>query len=153
LLVLDVAAGDGDMAREMADWSRRRGFAGSITAIDIIPQILLGDNTFDVAACSLALHHMDRQGAIAMLREMGCMARRGVILNDLVRTWHGYLGTWLLSRLFTRNPLTRYDAPLSVRRAYTLAEMFALAEEAGLKPVASWTFLGYRTATAMRRNP
>ena len=77
------------------------------------------------------------------------VARRGVIVNDLVRGWFGYLGAWLLTRVLSDNPLTRHDGPLSVRRAYTPVEMARLAERAGLGPVVFSGLLGYRvTMTA-----
>jgi hypothetical protein len=110
-----------------------------------------GDLSFDVVMCSLALHHQVPDDALAMLREMRRVARRGVVVNDIVRCWRGYWGAWLLSRTLSRNPLTRHDGPLSVRRAYTRPEMLALAAEAGLGAV---TFdeglLGYRVAMTAR---
>jgi len=36
-----------------------------------------------------------------------------------------------VQRLFTRNRLTRHDAPMSARRAYTKEEAAGLAREAG----------------------
>ena len=95
---------------------------------------------------------MIEHDAIAMLREMGRVARRGVIVNDLVRCWHGYLGGWLFGRLLTCNPLTRHDAPLSFRRAYTRAEMRDLASQAGLQPVTFAGFLGFRTVMLFERS-
>ena len=104
------------------------------------------DRGFDVAICSLALHHLSPDEAVSMLAEMRRVARRGVIVNDLVRNWLGFLGAWVLGHTLTRNPLTRHDAPLSARRAYTRAEMIALARRAGLRPVTFDGFLGYRVA-------
>ncbi|MDP9312974.1 MAG: hypothetical protein M3R24_19165 [Chloroflexota bacterium] len=44
-----------------------------------------------------------------------------------------------MTRLFihalTRNRLTRYDGPLSVQRAYTVAELCRLVAAAGVQPV------------------
>jgi Tfp pilus assembly protein FimT len=48
-----------------------------------------------------------------------------------VRSRLSVLAAWSFSRLFTRNRLTRHDAPLSARRAYTRAEAVALAQRAG----------------------
>jgi hypothetical protein len=78
------------------------------------------------------------------------VARRGIVVNDLVRNWPGYAGAWLFSHALTRNPLTRHDAPLSARRAYTRREMTALFTCAGLSSVASIGFLGYRVALIAR---
>ena len=60
------------------------------------------------------------------------LARRGFVVNDLVRGRAGYATAWLTSRLFTRNRLTRHDAPLSVLRAYTPPELEGLLARAGI---------------------
>ncbi len=106
----------------------------------------LPDGSVDIAMCSLVLHHLRPADAVAMLREMRRVARRGVIVNDLVRNWLGYIGAVLFGQFCTRNPLTRNDGPLSVRRAYTRREMAVLAKRAGLGPVRFRGFLGYRVA-------
>ena len=93
--------------------------------------------------------HAGRPGVIQLRR----VARMGVIVNDLVRSWHGYVGAWLVGHLLTRNPLTRHDGPLSVRRAYTRAEMEQLARDAGLGPVRFAGFLGYRVAMVAGGGP
>ena len=53
-----------------------------------------------------------------LLREMARVARLGVVVNDLDRTRLGWIGAWLIGHLLTGNRYTRYDAPLSVLRAY-----------------------------------
>jgi hypothetical protein len=65
------------------------------------------------------------------------VSRRGIVVNDLARGRMAWLGAWLLSRLATRNRYSRHDAPLSVRRAYTVVEMHALLAVAGLRPIAT----------------
>jgi hypothetical protein len=42
------------------------------------------------------------------------------------------VGTWAL-RVLTRNPLTRHDGLISIRRSYTLRELGTLAEATGLR--------------------
>ena len=64
---------------------------------------------------------------------MGRVARRGIVVNDLLRGRGAWLGAWLLSHLATRNRYTRNDAPLSVRRAYTVGELTSLIAAAGLR--------------------
>ena len=110
------------------------------------------DESFDVAHCSLVLHHLEPADAVALLREMARVARGGVVVNDLVRGRLFVIGAWLLSRVATRNRLSRYDAPLSVRRAYSRAELRAVLDEAGLRPVAEFGgFIGHRVAIAAVR--
>jgi ubiquinone/menaquinone biosynthesis C-methylase UbiE len=113
------------------------------------------DGAFEVAHCSLVVHHLDPAGAVAMLREMARVANVGIIVNDLVRGRLALVGAWLLTRLTTRNRYTRHDAPLSVRRAYSRAELRELLTAAGLD--VTWeghALLGHRWAVAAcRRRP
>jgi ubiquinone/menaquinone biosynthesis C-methylase UbiE len=93
------------------------------------------DRSFDVAHASLVLHHLDPPIAVEMLREMGRVARLGVVINDLDRSRVGWLGAWLIGHVLTANRYTRHDAPLSVRRAYRPQEASAMLYAAGLRPV------------------
>src|SRR6478672_5495672 len=94
------------------------------------------DGAFDVAHCSMVVHHLEPAEAVALLREMARVARLGVVVNDLVRGRLFWAGAWVMSHAATRNRLTRNDAPMSVRRAFSRAELRALVAEAGLQPVA-----------------
>jgi ubiquinone/menaquinone biosynthesis C-methylase UbiE len=160
--MLDVGTGAVDIpVALMAQW-RRRGRRLVVTAVEdrrevldaaiaIRPGLALidglrlevadgrrlpyPDGAFEVAHASLVLHHLEPPDAIALLREMRRVASRGVVVNDLSRGRLAWLGAWLMTRVATRNRLTRNDAPLSVRRAYTTGEARALLAEAGLRPV------------------
>jgi hypothetical protein len=63
---------------------------------------------------------------------MRAAARLGVVVNDLLRTRLGLALVWLATRLLARHRFARHDGPLSVRRAYSPAELKALAAAAGL---------------------
>lgn len=170
--ILDAGCGGGDMAACLARWARRRGLVPHVLAVDANPQIAaiaercfggeievrvgnmlaldLPDGSVDVATCSLVLHHFEPEEAVQALRELRRVARRGVVVNDLVRTRVGLVGARGLARL-TRNPITRHDAIVSVQRAYTRGELAELMREAGLHVVRRRSALGYRIAlTAVR---
>jgi SAM-dependent methyltransferase len=105
------------------------------------------DGAFDVAHVSMVLHHLDPVDAVRLLRELGRVAARGIVLNDLDRQWVYWLGAWLLTRTATRNGLTRNDGPLSVRRGYTVREAGDLLRVAGLRPMSvRRAFFGHRYA-------
>ncbi len=89
------------------------------------------DQSIDIVTCTFALHHFDQAGAARLLREMARVARLGVIVTDLRRSYGGYWGARLLA-LGPVNRLSRHDGPLSVLRAYTVAEAQALVETAGV---------------------
>jgi ubiquinone/menaquinone biosynthesis C-methylase UbiE len=154
--ILDLATGSGDIPREIAMWATRHAQPLRLTVTDISPAILAEarrtlasqpgvtfalwdaravpapDRAFDIVLCSLALHHFAPPDAVRVLAEMGRLARAGFIVNDIRRCAPGYLSACLASRVATRNRLTRHDMPLSVRRAYTPAELRALLQQAGI---------------------
>jgi hypothetical protein len=53
------------------------------------------------------------------------------LISDLERTDLGILGIQLLTATVFREPMTVYDARLSIRRAFSFREMRRLAEIAG----------------------
>jgi hypothetical protein len=52
----------------------------------------------------------------------------------------------VLTRLLTKNRLTRYDAPVSVMNAFTPDEMKTMAQEAGLQKTIVHRHFPYRLA-------
>jgi hypothetical protein len=100
------------------------------------------------------MHHLDEEGVVDLFGELGRVARGGVIINDLERGPVYLFFAWLLGFVFTRNPITRHDGPLSVRRAYHPDELVPLAKRAGLAEVARVRgFIGHRYAIVFERAP
>jgi ubiquinone/menaquinone biosynthesis C-methylase UbiE len=152
--VLDVGSGAGDVPLALVREGARRGVELHVTCLDRSEQMLaiarrsaagdpalafvradgeslpFGDGAFDVVTCTLALHHFEPDAARALLREVRRVARISPVVCDLRRSAVAFAATWLWSRT-SRNRLTRHDAPLSVRRAYTPREALALARDAG----------------------
>ena len=93
------------------------------------------DAAFDVSHCSLLIHHLDPQDAVTTLRELGRVARHGVVINDLRRGLLPFVATGVAVALLSRCRTTRVDGLASVRRAYTLTELDQLLDRAGLRVV------------------
>lgn len=161
LTVLDVGTGAADIPVALLADAGREGRTITVTATDSRDEVLAAarevtpgldeivgltlevvdgrklpysDGAFDVVHSSLVLHHLDPADAVTFLRELSRVARRGIVVNDLSRRPITFIGAWLLSHLFTANPFSRHDAPLSARRAYTRNEIHALLHRAGLRP-------------------
>ena len=152
--VLDVGSGLADVPRALLRDAVARGVPLHVTCIDRSEQMLdlaraaaprderlafvradgerlpFEAGTFDAVTCTLALHHFDPPAARLLLRELRRVARIAPVVCDLRRSALGYAAAWLWSRT-SRNRLTRHDAPLSARRAYTPREALQLAREAG----------------------
>lgn len=161
IVVADIGAGSADIPIALVRWARQRGIPLRVLAVDLnqrhltlarprlaaYPEVRLvaaeggnlplGDGV-DYIVASLFLHHFPPPNVVSLLRGWYTTARRGVIANDLIRAWLPYLGYFALQPVIARSYLTRYDAPLSIRRAYTVGEMRALAAEAGLPAQLYW---------------
>jgi ubiquinone/menaquinone biosynthesis C-methylase UbiE len=176
LRLIDVGSGLGDIPRELVRRANSRAPRLEVLATDVRPEIVIlardhvaaeshisvevanptviaaPEASFDVAHCSLVLHHLDPDEAVALLREMALVARHGVIVNDLDRGRVWWVLAWLLTRVATLNRYTRNDAPLSVRRAYRPDEVREMAARAGLREVARhWAKPRYRYALVFER--
>jgi SAM-dependent methyltransferase len=174
--LLDVGTGGADIPLDLLDAARRRGRTLRVTGVDSRTEVIDAaraidarvvaaeglelvvsdgrslpwpDRSFDVVHASLLVHHLEPPEALAFLREAARVARIGVIVNDLVRARHHWLGARVLVGVGTRNRYTRNDGPLSVQRAYTRMELRALLAGAALRPVAEiGAFAGHRVAIA-----
>lgn len=150
--LLDVATGGADSPARLAALARWHGYDLRPVASDRLVDVLrlartvgasfpliqhdacaipLPDRAVDFVTCSLALHHFDPPNAVLLLRELWRVARHGVIVIDLRRSWAAYWGARALA-LGPWHAMARHDGPLSVMRAYTIAEARALLGQAAL---------------------
>jgi SAM-dependent methyltransferase len=100
--------------------------------------------SFDFVLASQLLHHFPEDKIVAQLRTWSRVARRAIIVSDLVRHPIAYCGIRLLTKLFTRNIMTLTDAPLSVQRAFTMAEWRELFRKAEIGPFQILSIFPYR---------
>ena len=159
--LLDLCTATADIPRRIVDWARARAVAIRVDAVDLqastlsvaeaqcaaYPEIrlicadvarFLPETAYDYAFCSLALHHFSNDDAMTLLRRIRTFARKGVLVADLERSDFSIIGIYLLTEFAFRQPMTRHDARMSVRRAFAGAELRALASQAG------WRRFGYR---------
>jgi len=155
--LLDVASGSADIPLAIARWAGRAGLDAHIVATDISPQIVaiaaeqavvgmpaitverqdalalpFAPANFDIALCTLSLHHFDPAAAVRLLRGLAQVGRR-VLVFDVERSRLAYLGALALTRVLRMSDMTRHDAPASVRRAYSAPELRTLAQRAQLR--------------------
>ena len=161
LSILDACTGFGDIPRLIVEWARQRGSQVSVLAMDMQPVTLdiarrrsdgfpeisyvqadvrsfeLGER-FDIVLCSLALHHFGWPEAVDILQRLRRLSERSVLISDLERSVTGLFGVYVLTSTVFRNPMTKFDGRLSIRRAFSFEEMKRLAVEAG------WAGFGHR---------
>jgi SAM-dependent methyltransferase len=154
--VLDVGTGSGDIPMVIARWARGQSIGVRIVGVDLdrvtvevarlqtqnFPEISIvcadafrlpfSPSSFDFVHASQLLHHFSEEEIVAQLRAWSRIARRGILVSDLIRHRLAYYGIGVLTRLFTSNEMTRTDAPLSVKRAFTLGEWKGLFRRAAI---------------------
>jgi 2-polyprenyl-3-methyl-5-hydroxy-6-metoxy-1,4-benzoquinol methylase len=162
LRIADLATGSADIPRLIADHARNVGAEVSIDAVDqqsatleiakklsaTYPNIsFLNENIlewqasepYDIVFCTLVLHHFSEEDAVRVLRRCRELSRKFVLVSDLRRGWLGALGVNLLTATIFREPMTRFDARLSMARAFSFSELEDLANRAG------WINFGHRS--------
>jgi 2-polyprenyl-3-methyl-5-hydroxy-6-metoxy-1,4-benzoquinol methylase len=155
--VLDVGTGSADIPRAVVRFARETGRRARVVALDRNPHVVafawketrgwpeislvLGDAfrmpaapaSFDFVIASMFLHHFAHAEAAELLRAFDGAARRAVLVNDLARNRIPWLFIRAAGALLRRSPMFRNDAPLSVLRGFTAAELAAAARDAGLE--------------------
>jgi SAM-dependent methyltransferase len=92
----------------------------------------LAERAADFVISSLFVHHFAPEPAVELLHTAYGVTRRALIMTDLVRGILPWLAFGVVQPVLARHPLTRHDGDLSIRRAYTPAELRGLAAAAGL---------------------
>ncbi|MEM1058050.1 MAG: methyltransferase domain-containing protein [Verrucomicrobiota bacterium] len=151
--VVDLATGYGDHPRNMVKWARGQGKRCQVMAVDNqmdtlvmareasratpevafiqadIRKLPFKDKATDFTFCCLALHHFSETDVVKVLRESRRIARRGTAAMDLRRSRLAFLAVWLLTEFILRARMTKHDARMSIRRAFTGQELKILAHQ------------------------
>ncbi|PYK40243.1 MAG: hypothetical protein DME60_08495 [Verrucomicrobia bacterium] len=166
--IVDLATGSGDIPRLVVDYARKIGAKVEIDALDrqsatleiarklsaAYPEISYrGTNildwspaeAYDIALCTLVLHHFSDEDAVRVLWRCRESSRDFVLVSDLRRGFLATAGVYLLTALIFREPMTCYDARLSAERAFSFSEMRKLAVRAG------WQNFGHRRFRVARQ--
>jgi 2-polyprenyl-3-methyl-5-hydroxy-6-metoxy-1,4-benzoquinol methylase len=154
--VLDLGTGSADLPLALVKWSQQHNIKLQVCGIDWAArnlavahehiqnapgiQLIQADASnlpfraqqADYVISSLFLHHFTPPQAVQLLRAAFDTASHGLIMSDAVRGWLPLVFWKLGEPIFARNYLTRHDGALSIRRAYTPAELLELAHNAGL---------------------
>lgn len=170
--VVDVGAGSGELLRVVAAWARKSGRKTRLAGVELnqrsaraiaeqsrdFPEISavrgdafrlpFADNQFDYAFCSLFTHHFKNPDVVAILRELGRVAARGLFVVDLHRHPVAYYFYTTVGQLFLHNRLIREDGALSILRSFKPGELEELAANAELEGIRLVRSFPYRLVLA-----
>lgn len=157
ITIADLGCGRGDMLRLIDLWASKNKMKVSLVGIDAntyiinaakenlrsLPHIMFHDIDilsaefktlrFDVVIGTLFYHHFSDADLIQFFRQLKDQAGIGFIINDIHRHPLAYHSIRILTRFFSKSSMVRFDAPLSVRRAFSKAELFQILNAAGVR--------------------
>lgn len=158
--VLDLGTGGGDFPRAMIEWARAKNIQLIVDAVDASDAVIeiarkmsvgfpeiryevgkaedyTADHFYDLVHCSLSMHHLSTEAAVAVLKRCRDLSKEHVLITDLRRS----LWTKILVHLGNKISLNSYmnvkDGDTSARRAFSYKEFRLLAKGAG------WTNFGH----------
>ena len=157
LRIADIGCGGGDMLKLLARYFKKRNVTAGFTGIDANPNIVAvaGINSasyqeityetrdilsadfrmqqYDFVFATLFLHHFTSEQLVEIFSSLKEQATMGIVVNDLHRHWLAYYSIKILTKLFSRSSMVKYDAPLSVLRGFHKSELIEILDRAGIK--------------------
>ena len=148
--IVDFACGGGDTLKAIARWANKKGFHVKLMGFDVLDDAIefakkesdgygiewrVGDfNTLnvtacDIAICSLVCHHFYDKQLAGFLFKMNQSAEVATLINDLHRHPLAYYGIAFLTQLFSKSPLVKNDAKLSVLKGFKKKEWHVLLQK------------------------
>ncbi|MVM29701.1 methyltransferase domain-containing protein [Spirosoma sp. HMF4905] len=155
--IVDIGCGNGDMCRAIADLGRKAGITFKILGIDAntytinhakslsqsysnISYAILNifDRDFaslnyDIAVCTLTLHHFTDQEIVSLMTLLTNKAKLGVVINDLQRSALAYRLFQLICFVFRLNTMSREDGLTSILRGFKKQDLEKLSKQLHLK--------------------
>jgi len=155
--VVDLGCGSGEMLRLIAKQSSAKGRKVELIGIDANANITsfaerhskkyeniqfeavnifsreFQQRKFDVVLATLFFHHFNDEQLVAFFKQLKTQARIGIVINDVHRHPLAYHSILLLTRFFSKSSMVKYDAPLSVLRAFKKKELINILQKAGIQ--------------------
>lgn len=151
--IADLGCGSGEMLRLIKNKFSK--YTLQLTGIDANPHIIelarrhLHDNSieliaedilspsfrnrsYDIVLATLFFHHFTSEQLVQIIKQLTQQAKVAVIVNDLHRHPLAYHSIKLLTKLFSKSVMVKYDAPLSVLRGFTRCELEDILKKAGI---------------------
>jgi 2-polyprenyl-3-methyl-5-hydroxy-6-metoxy-1,4-benzoquinol methylase len=165
--IADLGCGRGDMLSIIRAWAKKNKQPIELTGIDgneyvidaarknlkhlpeikLITQNILAEDfraqQFDIVIGTLFFHHFTDDELVSFFSAMKHNTSVGFIINDIHRHPIAYHAIRILTALLSGSSMVKFDAPLSVLRAFKKAELENILTRSGLANFAirwCWAF-------------
>jgi hypothetical protein len=168
-ILLDVGSGRGDITASVKIAARKSGLKVRTIGLDLAaPMVDSGrtrndftlrgdamrlpfrDRSVDLVMASQLLHHFEEAQAVQVVAELNRVAREGVVISDLRRSFIAAAGLWIGSFPLGFHPVSRHDGVVSVMRGFIASDLAGIVEKAtGSRPLVRHR-AGFRITAAWR---
>jgi 2-polyprenyl-3-methyl-5-hydroxy-6-metoxy-1,4-benzoquinol methylase len=152
----DLGCGSGDILRIIRRWSVKKNIDLDLIGIDANPFIVryaqehtpaeynirykvadifsgeFSREQFDLVTGTLFFHHFTSTQLVLFFAQLKKQTRVGFVINDIHRHVVAYYSIKWLTKMFSRSAMVKYDAPLSVWRAFRKNELIEILKQAGI---------------------
>lgn len=154
--IMDIGCGGGDSLKAIANWSKKEGYNINLNGVDLKEDCIAYAknncsnydsinfsckdfrNAFfeqvpvNIVHASLFCHHFTETEIINFIKL--CSKNKAIfVINDLERNLIAYYSIKLLTKLFSKSPLVKNDAPLSVLRGFKKTEWISILQKSGIE--------------------
>ena len=155
--IADLGCGRGDMLRLIDSWAQKKTHSIRLVGIDANPYIIdaakenlkhfphiqfwplnifsaeFQSQKYDIVIGTLFYHHFTDEQLVTFFRQLKEQVTIGFIINDIHRHALAFYSIKLLTKLFSRSSMVKFDAPLSVLRAFKKDELIDILKNAGIE--------------------
>lgn len=108
---------------------------------------------FDIVIATLFFHHFSSEQLAAFFSQLKNQATFGIVVNDIHRHALAYYSIKVLTQLFSKSAMVKFDAPLSVRRAFKKKELIEILRKADIKEYSLRWMWAFRWQIIIPTNP
>jgi len=156
LHIADLGCGSGDMLTLIRRLLVKRDIDAQLSGIDANPNVVqfaalrtpaacgieyevmdifsdeFRKRKFDIVTGTLFFHHFSTAQLISFFKQLREQVALGLVINDIHRHWFAYYSIKWLTRIFSKTPMVKHDAPVSVLRAFKKHELEDILRRAGI---------------------
>jgi 2-polyprenyl-3-methyl-5-hydroxy-6-metoxy-1,4-benzoquinol methylase len=147
ITIVDLGCGNGDMLRTLEDYAARNQLSFKLIGIDANPftvnyainssikypnieylsedifETNFENINFDIALCTLTLHHFKDNDISRIVEILERNTRLGIVVNDLHRSKIAYRLFQMIAVVFKLNEMSREDGLTSILRGFKKGEL------------------------------
>ena len=157
IVIADIGCGNGDMLRMLSKYGRKNNINFKLLGVDANPftinyakkssvdfpdieyacvDIFSSDFTsvkYDIALCTLTLHHFTNEQILDIISIFNKNATVGIVVNDLHRSKMAYRLFEIICSVFNLNSMSREDGLVSILRGFKKRELEDFSKKLNLK--------------------